>query len=758
MNSQYEHFAAVSRVAAVRQVRERQLGADCSAGYFSVAGNMGIAGDTLSVVSVFRAPEPNGKAQYVTTLVRDNHRYSLWMETQGHFYCGTGGGAQSLHLGDLPAGTDHLVALCRDGDILYCYLDGELKGTLGVYDFKAADGFFVGRAAINQDTLFTSTIYGAKIFNYTLSADEVSTLYNDGDPAGYVLPGWYKRAEEVIDLAPLNNWTLAGNASYNPDTGEFHIISDGSAAGVIPVTSAKEQLYRTDLIYKVKFKAKGNGALSLTNNGRIRPISRGSMFRPDSVTEYTEYVALIAFEGVDQLFFKRGSTGEWYIRDIEISAAGCVAEYLPQNITTSGPGELGAVKITGNNSYTWTGADDATFSKIITTSRPPVFGQWYRIEGVISNYEAGVPNVSADTGFTEYPLPQANGNFSVLVRCKNANASPYSFLFRGGARGTNRLLSVEINSIEPVNNVASSWLDSAKQLPLNDEYLPPLLEPIVIGDATPMQITGDNSYTWVGTESPYNSWVRVAKPFIIGTTYRINITVSNYESGSPFVWLGSSVNIPAANGTYDILLPSSVSQSHLLIYGGPSGSDRCLTLTVNKIEPVPERGYDLTASGTPKIVYKLTQLVLASPDLMDDGTGHSRPYIGLYFNSAQPDASYLRVNGKIVADVGSSVPTNRPMVIYYRFNFIPGHFYRLTIRWSLISGSYFIEAFGDWSTDTYTYSGDTKHNIPGSYEYTIPLMKAKEGLVNYYRPTVFFGTSEANSRFSIDEIIIEEYV
>ena len=621
MNSQYEHFAAVSRVAAVRQVRERQQGADCPAGYLSSLttslsqynANRGLeaffrTGDDIQARQTLVAQYPIGLFISKGSLYVD-----MWSLSGATF--------------SITPNTDYHVVVGLDKAAIKAtlYVNGvfasESVKTSTVVSY--GDNIAIGNAWTSSASYpFLGTMYHVRLFNLMLTAVEASALYNNGDPAGYVLPGWYKRAEEVIDLAPLDNWTLAGNASYNPDTGEFHIISDGSAAGVIPVTSAKQQLYRTDLIYKVKFKAKGSGALSLTNNGRIRSISRGSMFRPDSVTEYTEYVALIAFEGVDQLFFKRGSTGEWYIRDIEISAAGCVAEYLSQNITTSGPGELGAVKITGNNSYTWTGADDATFSKVITTSRTPVFGQWYRIEGVISNYEAGVPSVSADTGFTEYPLPQANGNFSVLVRCKNANASPYSFLFRGGARGTNRLLTIEINSIEPV----------------------------------------------------------------------------------------------------------------------------------------VERSYDLTASGTPEIVYKLTQLVLASPDLMDDGTGHSRPYIGLYFNSAQPDASYLRVNGKIVADVGSSVPTNRPMVIYYRFNFIPGHFYRLTIRWSLISGNYFIEAFGDWSTDTYTYSGDTKHNIPGSYEYTIPLMKAKEGLVNYYRPTVFFGTSEANSRFSIDEIIIEEYV
>lgn len=146
------------------------------------------------------------------------------------------------------------------------------------------------------------------------------------------------------------------------------------------------------------------------------------------------------------------------------------------------------------------------------------------------------------------------------------------------------------------------------------------------------------------------------------------------------------------------------------------------------------------------------------PDLMDDGKGHSDPYIGLYFNNDQQDATYSRINGKIVASIGShSLATNRPMMTYYRYKFTPGRYYRITIKWSLISGSYFLEAFGSWATDAYVYTGDSLHTEHGSYEYVSPVLKAKEGLTNYVNPTFFFGTRVAQSEISIDEVIIEEY-
>lgn len=48
--------------------------------------------------------------------------------------------------------------------------------------------------------------------------------------------------------------------------------------------------------------------------------------------------------------------------------------------------------------------------------------------------------------------------------------------YYGGLNGTDRRLTITINGVELVPDVALSWLDSAKQLPLNYEYLPPMLQ------------------------------------------------------------------------------------------------------------------------------------------------------------------------------------------------------------------------------------------------------------------------------------------
>jgi hypothetical protein len=55
--------------------------------------------------------------------------------------------------------------------------------------------------------------------------------------------------------------------------------------------------------------------------------------------------------------------------------------------------------------------------------------------------------------------------------------NPALYIYGGNdsEEATARHLKVTIKSITPVS-VASTWLDSAKQLPWSDAYLPPLLQ------------------------------------------------------------------------------------------------------------------------------------------------------------------------------------------------------------------------------------------------------------------------------------------
>ena len=99
-----------------------------------------------------------------------------------------------------------------------------------------------------------------------------------------------------------------------------------------------------------------------------------------------------------------------------------------------------------------------------------------------------------------------------------------------------------------------------------------------------VEITGSNSYTWDAENQDY-FYAITGKPMYIGKLYRVNITVSNYESGSPFIYTDKNYPIPAQNGTYDIEIGIAYKNS-FGIYGGLNNTDRRLTLTVNSITPV----------------------------------------------------------------------------------------------------------------------------------------------------------------------------
>lgn len=103
----------------------------------------------------------------------------------------------------------------------------------------------------------------------------------------------------------------------------------------------------------------------------------------------------------------------------------------------------------------------------------------------------------------------------------------------------------------------------------------------------PVEITGSNSYTWTGVDSVANVGIRTNPNIEYGKFYVVNISVSDYEAGSPYLYIGYSYGIPKVNGNYNILIEHQHQSSNtILLFGGPEGTDRRLTLTVNSVTPV----------------------------------------------------------------------------------------------------------------------------------------------------------------------------
>lgn len=94
---------------------------------------------------------------------------------------------------DLIAGAQESIlhlALTRKGTTVKVYINGELKATKEQSAVKDLGDFRLGMA--NSSNMVMSRIY-----NYALSAEEVAAHYNDGDPAGYILPQNLKNIKDV---------------------------------------------------------------------------------------------------------------------------------------------------------------------------------------------------------------------------------------------------------------------------------------------------------------------------------------------------------------------------------------------------------------------------------------------------------------------------------------------------------------------------------------------------------------------------------
>ena len=70
----------------------------------------------------------------------------------------------------------------------------------------------------------------------------------------------------------------------------------------------------------------------------------------------------------------------------------------------------------------------------------------------------------------------------------------------------------------------------------------------------PVEITGSNSYTWTGVDSVANVGIITNPNIKYGKFYVVNISVSDYEAGSPYLYIGYSYGIPKVNGNYNILI------------------------------------------------------------------------------------------------------------------------------------------------------------------------------------------------------------
>ena len=352
------------------------------------------------------------------------------------------------------------LALTRKGTTVKVYINGELKATKEQSAVKDLGDFRLGMA--NSSNMVMSRIY-----NYAMAADEVKALYNDGDPAGYILP---QNLKNIKDMA------------FTSKTFEFDMDSPYYQRVLESGELESGRKYRVDYVveeWDIAPAVIGSCGISC---GVLSTV--GTQYWPNiSAAKLGEnqYVVVDTKEtGTPYMFVYASNPSDTYTsRRLKVTVhsvkmLGCVAEYLPQNLVGSPHGD--PVEIIGENSHTWTGVDDPAYSYAVRCSRYFKISEVYKMRVTISDYEAGgAPFFKISTADTVILSGfNGDGSYELYLQVKG---TPYQYVYvYAGPTGSDRRVTITVDSIEPVPGVATSWLDSARKLLLNDEYLPPLLQ------------------------------------------------------------------------------------------------------------------------------------------------------------------------------------------------------------------------------------------------------------------------------------------
>lgn len=208
----------------------------------------------------------------------------------------------------------HLV-ITRQGRMINVYIDNTLVASKEQTEIKDLGAFVLG-------ILNSSDVSFVRVWSYALSAADVSALYNNGDPAGYVLPGTMKGLTPV-EIVGKNSHTWTG--VDDPISFNIKINRVLSVGGVFRITGSVSN-------YK-----SGTPCLNLGNSSIA--------YLPKDNSPFTLVVTLK--EGSSTLlpyiYIYGGSSSEDKQLTITIDSVepvGCVAEYLPQNLIPTAEGSV----------------------------------------------------------------------------------------------------------------------------------------------------------------------------------------------------------------------------------------------------------------------------------------------------------------------------------------------------------------------------------------------------------------------------------
>ena len=348
----------------------------------------------------------------------------------------------------------HLV-ITRQGNEIKIYVNNELAitwDTREVLDMGDMDLIFAN----------SSDVGFVRVLNMCLSADDVTAHYNNGDPMGYVVPKAMRYFPDVSFLGPDGGlirqsytWT---NSPEDLNFFRYNFKQDillGQRLKVqITVSDYEAGYVQLDAAFRGEYYGQTDG---IRANGTYVFITNAL-----NSTAYTSYGRVWC---VDE-----GQGRKCTVTVDSVEVVGLFAEYLPQNLMGSRKESIGFTHFSTQNPYTFPGGVSKTMYCYLT--RRYILGEGLKMRVKVSDYQSGV--TTCVLGNVYHTIPSANGEyefFSVSKLSPDDPASNYAMAV------LSPVLVRRMQAIESVT-VPTSWLDSAKQLPLSDECMEPLFQSI----------------------------------------------------------------------------------------------------------------------------------------------------------------------------------------------------------------------------------------------------------------------------------------
>ena len=231
----------------------------------------------------------------------------------------------------------HFV-VTRKGTTVKAYFNGELKATKEQSAVKDLGDFRLGMSN-------GSNMVMTRIYNYALSAEEVAAHYNNGDPAGYVVPladkyRWEASESNIGNIRFYPNNEGSGVTSYLEDnangfTGRYaHII--GGSSGLLSVYSYQFMGHPVGCVVEAKFKYRSNAPVRVLADNSSLPINMEDA--ADATIVYRTTGTNISGFSVT---VPNADANSWVeIQPVSLRTLGCIAEYLPQNLIPTAEGSV----------------------------------------------------------------------------------------------------------------------------------------------------------------------------------------------------------------------------------------------------------------------------------------------------------------------------------------------------------------------------------------------------------------------------------